>query len=712
MTTLEAKPKPNYGVRTYMSSSSYNVVVPAPETLLSTMPSVKTMGLSSFGGDSEPEAPATLAAEFTSPTASKITWSAVENATQYRIERALGSGNFTIINTITADTNTYSDSGLTTNANYRYRVSAINSAGVSDPSPVASVTPQIATNLAAPTEFGATKTAPNKIKLTWSGTTVSVAVLIQRSTDGGITWTDHATIPGNMHEYQDTVSRSTLYSYRLQSKTFSAVSVYTGSVSLLTPPAEVTSLLRTAVTTTSSTLQWVPVPGATGYVIEQSAEGGDWTEVATAGAGESTVTVTGLDAGTVYTYRISATNAGGSSGTTTVNGVLTISDTPQAPSLSAVDGALAVKITFDAVKGAASYVVERKSDGFDWGLLTELDGDETEYTDVQVLAGETYSYRIKAVNESGPSEYSNAASIPITAAGAIPTPTELSFTTTATTATLTWNANGGADSYIVERLLNGKWKTAATVVAPQADIKGLKGGTSTRVRVSAVLAGVKGNASDEITVTLPPGAVSGVKRLARTDGLIGFIWKAPVGATYYVVERSDDGGQTYDTLIDDSAIAAFVDETAIGGKTYLYRISAGNAAGAGPAAKPVSVVTPPVTPTGVSATLGTKSVLVSWTDVEGETGYKIQGSADGIKWSNAGAAKANATSATVKSTKFNLFRVIAFNKSGMSGTSSPAAAEASETTTKITQIHKSKSPFASDLLFSPNRDGDEQSGLL
>jgi hypothetical protein len=67
-------------------------------------------------------APAGVTVSATSPTSVQVTYGAVSGATSYVIQRALGGGNFSEVGTSNATT--FTDSGLTANTSYRYRVAA------------------------------------------------------------------------------------------------------------------------------------------------------------------------------------------------------------------------------------------------------------------------------------------------------------------------------------------------------------------------------------------------------------------------------------------------------------------------------------------------------------------------------------------------------------------------------------------------------------
>src|SRR5207245_6038367 len=102
----------------------------------------------------------------------------------------------TLVSNTASTATTYSDTGLVTSTTYTYRVSAINSVGTSSPSNTASATTSsiIATAPGSPTGLSATTVSSSQINLSWTapannGGSAITGYKIERSTDGGTTWT-------------------------------------------------------------------------------------------------------------------------------------------------------------------------------------------------------------------------------------------------------------------------------------------------------------------------------------------------------------------------------------------------------------------------------------------------------------------------------------------------------------------------------------------
>ena len=265
-----------------------------------------------------------------SSTQVELSWSAPSSdggsaVTGYKVERSTNSGlTWTTVVADTGSTSTSSTvSGLTNGTSYAFRISAVNAAGTGTGSSTVTATPRTTSD--APTGLAGTP-GDQQVTLAWtapsgSGGTVVTGYRVERSADGGSTWTTVVADTGSTTTaYTVTgLTNGSAYSFR----TAAVNDAGTGSMSSTasatprTTPGPPTGVAPVD-GDTQSALSWT-APGSdggvavTGYRIEQSTDGGTtWTTVVADTESTSTAyTVTGLTNGSTYDFRVSAVNAAG-----------------------------------------------------------------------------------------------------------------------------------------------------------------------------------------------------------------------------------------------------------------------------------------------------------------------------------------------------------------------------------------------------------------
>lgn len=294
-----------------------------------------------------PAAPTGLSAITFNDQRIDLSWiDQADNETGFRVERALGvGGTFAEIDLVGANVTNISDTGLSADTEYCYRVRSYNSVGDSDYGNVDCATTDSIVippdPLAAPTNLTAEPLGETTIVLNWvDNATTEVGFEVQRSATGinGPYVSLAGVMQPNATTYSDTdVLTGNTYCYQVragQTATvlgdFSAPACATaGTPPPNEPPSNPTGLSTTAVNFQRVDLTWVDTSNdESGFEVERAlGTSGAFAQIAVLGTDVSSYSDTGLTEVTEYCYRVRAFNDAGDSGYTAVS----CSTTPEEP---------------------------------------------------------------------------------------------------------------------------------------------------------------------------------------------------------------------------------------------------------------------------------------------------------------------------------------------------------------------------------------------
>ena len=155
--------------------------------------------------------------------------------------------------------------------------------------------------VAAPANLTASVISASQVNLAWTDQSANEAgFTIQRSTDGGSTWVNLATLPTNATSFSDTaVQGGVMYLYRVYAEGAAVNSAYSNTASATIVPSAPTGLVAAGVSTSQINLTWLDVSGETGYRIERSLDGSTWSQVGTTSADITSFQNTGLAGGKI-----------------------------------------------------------------------------------------------------------------------------------------------------------------------------------------------------------------------------------------------------------------------------------------------------------------------------------------------------------------------------------------------------------------------------
>lgn len=336
------------------------------------------------------------------------------------------------VNTTPVSGTAFSDTRVQKDHTYEYRVVAVNKSGPgapSDPSAAATAKPMFE----APSFDMGIDGREYRVKV---GEPLDITIPMHGSPTPDVTWTkDGKEIPG----VETTEGQTRLLIPSSRRSDSGAVKIKASNkfgdaeanikITVIDKPGAPESLAYDDVTRHTCTLKWVPPKDdggseITGYKIEYQEVGSQlWEKIPGTVLGVS-YTVRGLEHGQHYRFRVRAENMVGLSDYVTGTSVLIKDpfDPPGAPSTPEVTGydSNLVSLAWNPPKNDGGspilgYVVERfeKKGGGDWAPIKMPLVKGTEVTIPNLHEGETYQFRIRAVNAAGEGEASNG-SDPVT----------------------------------------------------------------------------------------------------------------------------------------------------------------------------------------------------------------------------------------------------------------------------------------------------------
>jgi hypothetical protein len=343
----------------------------------------------------ETPAPVTLAAPVIalaapSPQRVTVSWTAVQWAATYEVERANGL-DWAAVATLDAPTTSWTDLAVSTGTPYYYRVRAL--AGPTR-SPW-SERGQIVTPILAPTHLQVTAPTGGPL-LTWWSVVGAIAyrVEIRATADGN--WATLGTTMGTEFRLGQSLPEMPC-SYRVVAigQNGEATSDVIVSSLLGTPVLQATAISDRAVD-----LAWTPSVSAVLYEVQYARNGIDWQNLAGVAGTATTYTASGLDGGTAYWFRVRARNESMVSAWSPGMRRLTM---PMAPANARVlyPTPITVRVVWALGYGATSTRVETSPDGTTWTVVAMCLPTDFSHTFTGLAPRSTFYVRVASVSEAG-----------------------------------------------------------------------------------------------------------------------------------------------------------------------------------------------------------------------------------------------------------------------------------------------------------------------
>ena len=442
------------------------------------------------------------------------------------------------------------------------------------------------------------------------------------------------------------------YTYRVQAITLDGRLTYSNEASATTPgptlqPPNAPTLTAEAFSHTAIRLRIYAIEtGETQYILERGESGDNWIKIASLGNLVTDYSDTGLTPATQYQYRVRGLNHAGSSPyvsalSRTLDDPKTIPPVPYIYAYPQSDTSTAIAVVWNPIPQATGYRIESKTGASDsWIEIRNItNATVTSLLHENLTPSTEYSYRIRAYNSAGLSDYSTPSTtstydLPLAA------PQLSGFPLSYKEIELQWTGAFTNDrpylgnfGYRLEAFLTNQWQNLAFAAVDRTNyiVRGLQPSTEYSFRIAA-LNPTPSEWSTVVVKTMdpprtPPSApVLYADRNSSTS--INLKWVDVEFETEYRIEREDfpGAGIWQQIAVTPANSTSYLNTNLQPGTLYVYRIRAANLFGASPYSHESAASTRPAPeiPLFEAGAVSSNMVFLLVRPAEGASFYRVE----------------------------------------------------------------------------------------
>lgn len=310
---------------------------------------------------------------------------------------------------------------------------------------------------------------------------------------------------------------------------------------------------------------------------------------------------------------------------------------PEAPeSLSAVNGATGVNVTWSGVPDTAGYKIYRADSHGEAVEIADVRGFAiNSFTDKTAKSGEAYSYSVRAYNAYNEGTQSEKCDVIY-----LKQPTLKTVKVAYEGIELKWNKCDGAESYTIYRKNGTSHKKIAVLSGVNGCSfvdKNVKDGEKYTYRVTADKDIYKSSANTKTSLCFVSAPV--LKDISNHNGYVKISWRGVANADGYAVYRRTAQSSWERIANTSNATLQYKDTKVKNGVTYIYTVRAksqGNYSGYNVNGIYIQYIK---SPDGFMASNKDNNIVVKWSAVSGADSYTVYRKTGSSVWANLGKVK-------------------------------------------------------------------------